>query len=213
MKKWLLISGITCGAMTLSAVSEAAPYVGFNIGYTSTKVTSHAVGNNINTSDNSSLDGFNGGLLAGYRYKFNFDQFNLAAQANVTGYNASSSAHNSGSATLKESLYYSYGLDLLPGFYIADNVDLYGIVGYQNGTFKFKRSASDNTSYNKTDSLGGYDLGMGTDITLDNNFALSINYKYINYGSDKIKVSGSNFYDKKEPRSNQFLLGILYYFS
>ena len=60
--------------------------------------------------------------------------------------------------------------------------------------------------------MGGYDLGLGTDITLENNFALTLNYKYTNYGSDKITVS-SSFYDKKRVTSNQFNIGVLYYFA
>ena len=213
MKKILTFSLI---AVSLAAanMSYASPYIGFGLGYTSAKITSHEVntGTSINTKATSSLDGFNSLLFAGYNRRFkSLDDFNLGGEVNFTGYDVSSSWHNIGSTgNIKNELIYSYGIDILPGFYIADNVNLFVIGGYQNGYFKFKQNGA-NTTYNKKKTLGAYDFGLGTNITLANNFALRLMYKYTRFGGTKIRV-GDTFTATKKPQSNQFVIGIIYNF-
>ncbi len=209
MKKKLATLAI---ATSLIGSAQAAPYVGFLFGYADTKVKSNITSPSAVRGD-ASMNGWNGGLLVGYRHKFNFDQFNLAAEANFMAYDNSIGWHNVGPYALKAEQSYSFGIDLLPGFYIAKNVNLYGIVGYANGNFRFRNNGAGITadSFNKRRSLSGLDVGAGMNVTLANNFALNLNYKYYNYNSTTI--TQGNLKEKDSPTTNQFNVGVIYYFS
>lgn len=209
MKKTLLTLALTT---SLIGAAQAAPYVGFLFGYSDTKIKSK-ISSTTPARGNASMDGWNGGLLVGYRHKFDFDQFNLAAEANFMSYSNDIGWHDVGAYALKSSQDYSFGIDLLPGFYIAKNVNLYGIVGYTNGSFRFRNNGSNVSanSFNKRRNLNGADIGAGMNVTLANNFALNVNYKYYAYSSTTIKQG--SIQDKESPTTNQFNVGVIYYFS
>lgn len=197
-----LVVGLT--AICASSYGFAMPYIGANLGYTNAQFNNKTGETNRTISDG----GFDAGVLGGYEYKF--DSFYLAGELNYTGYNVEASDKNYSLGSLKYYLNSSYGLDVIPGFYIDKNVKLFVMGGWQGGNFQFKNQY-DGNDYSKNRTLGAWDLGLGTDLVLNDSFTLRLAYKYTDFNTSH--VSTDTWDEKISPTTNQFNLSILYRFN
>jgi opacity protein-like surface antigen len=205
----LLAAALSAAALTV----QASPYIGLNIGYTNGLFTNKTTNTGVAVKSSTGTDGLDGAVFAGYAHKFGENSFNLAAEVNAETYRMSNSNYRSTTLTEKRHLKYSYGLDILPGFYISKAINLYVMIGFQQGRFKFSRNLAGSTStdYNKQVRLAGYDAGIGTNFILANNFALRFTYKYTQYSGEKVRKAAMT--DRITPRNGQFNLGIMYTYS
>jgi len=198
--------------LTLTAVATlfctgtvyAGPYIGANIGYTNAnfKVSTPSV--SATNSDGS----LNGGLFGGYEFHFS-GKFFLAGEVNINGYGIDASYRNNNLGSLHYEENYTYGLDILPGFFISQDAKLFLIGGVQAGSFKFKNEYA-GYNFTKDRTLGAWDYGLGTDLILTDSFTLRLDYKYIDFNSTHITYGSWD--EKIAPANNQFNLGIIYKF-
>jgi len=111
-----------------------------------------------------------------------------------------------------------YGLDLHAGYVLQDNILLYGIAGYSQGSFNANERNVVGTTFDKTceksATLSGLDLGFGAKFSISSHVDMDIKYIYTNYNSFPQLVSASSFSknDKYSPKSHLFALGVLYKF-
>ena|SRR3990167_45828 len=203
MKKIMLVCA-SAASLGLMGSVLAQPYIGASVGYANTVFKS--ITGTTNTHQGNS--GFDAGVLAGYEYKF--DAFYLAGDVNLTGYNIKEKYTNTGLGSLTYQYNSSYGVDIYPGFYLNNDVKLFVLGGYQVGNFQFKNNFAGN-SYSTSKSLGGWDLGLGSDVVLNDHFTLRLAYKWIGYSS--MRSTSPNWNEQITPTSNQFNLSILYRFS
>jgi|GEM_PF-1715783 outer membrane immunogenic protein len=211
MKKTLLaLLVVALGSSSAFALSGV--YVGANVGYANGLFNNRVANTGAVSKTSTGIDGFAGGIFAGYAYQFEPNPFNVAAEINLQAYRLNNMAKSSSTQTDKQTLNYSSGIDLMPGFYISKTINLFGVLGYQQGQFRFSRNVfvNNTTDYSETTNLSAWDVGFGTSFILANNFALRLIYKYTQYGSKTFRRT--NFTQKITPRNGQFNLGVTYTF-
>jgi opacity protein-like surface antigen len=213
MKRIFILSLAATSLCSLGQVS-AAPYLGFLAGYANTTINTQKTATTSNdVTGNHAVNGFAGSLYLGYRHTF--AAFNLAGELFGTYYGDTSAERISSTSTRnKYGLKVGYGIDLLPGFTIAKNINLFAILGVQSTQFTFKRTSSSASTENfdKNKTLSGIDLGVGTEFTLTDRFSLRMTYKYTAFQSTTLKPS-SSYREKFSPRTNLFGVGIVYHYN
>lgn len=208
----LCLAGVLCGGVASFALGGNlnGPYVGLGLGYSSGNVriqhqsAAHAV---TYASTQQGVKGYRGNLFLGYAY--DIQCFHLGAEANAILRDISYQQRASvGSA--KQTFRSFYGINFVPGYYLTQSTLLYGKAGFTNGHFKFSSINSTDVDYNKSKSLNGWDLGLGSEIFITKALGLRLEYTYTNFERATIRVGSST--TKYTPSDHFFMLGIDYHF-
>lgn len=206
-------------------------YAGIGVGYDSTNfhktLQVYENGNTVyDKTDNLNGNGLFANLLAGYSWNFG-RHWMLATEVNGAlsslEYHGNYSDQNleNGSSRGKFTIDKSYGLSLLPGYFLTDNVPLYLRLGVVRGNFKYSEYKTDlvtGNTHGLTDSqwLTGIKYGVGIAAPVVNNIQLRIEYdciQYNTYTDRKFPMpAGQTRTIKLTPISNLAELDLIYNF-
>lgn len=197
MKKNIMFVSAFCMMMTSMAFAHLVPYVGTSSGIIVNTSTGVAENNGKNTTTGKTIisgspafyRGIPFNLFAGYGGVIN-ENYYLSGE--LTGTIGSVSI--SDAAGLKTT--YGYSVSVLPGLMITDNTLAFVRLGVAGSHFS-----------NINQMATGVQVGVGMQSNLLQNLDLRGEYAYVAYPSLNNKVGGVG-----APRSDQFLLGIIYKF-
>ena len=96
-----------------------------------------------------------------------------------------------------------YSINFKPGFVVAKNALVYGVVGYNGGTAKLPYS-----DINPTRALSGIGYGVGTALSLEKNIFIKIEVQKVEYANQ----SNWNGFDSFNPSSTIGTVGVGYRF-
>jgi opacity protein-like surface antigen len=166
----------------------SGPYIGGDVGYGIGSAEASG-----GPSGDVGIDGFNGGLFAGYGF----------AQKNVSrfgGYIGMEAGHewsgldgNIGGTSLEKD--HDWRLSLRPGLVMDNDTLGYGVIGYSRAQFE---------SGGDKEYLDGLVLGAGAEFDSQTPFKLRLEYLYSNY--QDAGIGGTNF----EPHDNNIKLGAVF---
>lgn len=159
-------------------------------------------------------------------YQWNFDKLFLATELSGEISNLKYHGHyvdyeknekSRGKLTIDNNL----ELNLLPGYFIENNVGIYGKIGAAKGSFKYSEYKDDETRSNfgvtERESLYGFVYGLGALLPLQKNLKLRLEYDrilYQTYTNNTFPIAPGQIRTIKfKPTSNQFKIGLIYYFS
>lgn len=162
-----------------------------------------------------STTGFVGGLFAGYGQAFE-NLYYLGGEifVNDSDANVSSSRSNTTATSVYSTsvnVRTSYGLALLPGVMVNDSSLLYLRLGYNWANIKGNETftvGATSTSASKSSTRGGYNVGLGIETAVYQNFSVRGEYSYSSYNSFTSALG-----TKYSPYDNQFMLGLIYHFA
>lgn len=168
--------------------------------------------------------GFFGSIFAGYAFNLcacsqNLSALYLALEANANlssvqfkSFNLELDHSNYNNATYK--LRDSYGLSLLPGFFLNEGLLVYGRLSYGFGNFYL------NTTENVVPNVNAYfpflRYGLGVRQCFCDNFSIRLEYSWATYKKTNLlgfdPDSSTTKYTVTAPKSNRFEIGLSYYF-
>ena len=187
MRKLLLLAALGLSAMSAPAWAQntktnnslTGPYVGGNIGYTIGSADTSIGG----ISNDTGLDGFQGGLLAGYGFQFD-PGFMSSVWSGYTGlefgYDWSDVDGDAFGVGVEKKD--SWSVTLRPGVTYGNTALGYGIIGYSRT--KFEAGPDD-------EHLDGLVLGAGTEFGDMGPLKARVEYVYTNY--EDTDIGGANF--------------------
>jgi opacity protein-like surface antigen len=178
------------------------PYFGGTVDYNWTDGDASRTG--FGTSSDVSVNGFQGGVLAGYGMQFDPGFLNSiwsGYTAIELGYEWNGSNNDSELGTFfnKDD---SWSVTVRPGFTWGNKALGYGIAGYSRG--KFNVGADDKW-------LDGYSLGLGTELATFGPLKTRLEYVYTNYSSDNFNT-GAGTTANFNPHDNALKLGAVFHF-
>ncbi|MCH9643623.1 MAG: porin family protein [Gammaproteobacteria bacterium] len=199
--------------------SKGSFYVGAEGGRDATDMkfreTSVAADAVIRVFNGESLQGWLGGVFAGYQWNLS-PKFYLNTEG-FFDWNSSmftySNPSDGGNAT-----YYTYrkqytgGINLMPGMRLNNNDSLYALGGWVIS--KFKRVADSNINadfgndFNNADN--GYDAGFGFLTYLSDHVGLRLQYRHSGYGTISNTNSAATNNSYYTPTSDDYTIGLLY---
>lgn len=181
----LALAGLAAPNSAYAASFEGA-FLGLNVGYSFGEIEyqyEDGITGNGDFSDDTDLDGFEGGVFAGFRHHFT-PHFNLGIEAGFMLSGSEGSFRETIAGTdfaleyEKENEIY---VSLKPGFLVDDNTLAYGVVGYQRADFSAGLLIDGASLGSEDDDFDGYHLGAGLEHTLDNGLSVRGEYRYNNY--------------------------------
>jgi opacity protein-like surface antigen len=189
-------------------------YIGFLLGSNQTKNKL-----NINTSNpdqpaflkenfSASQSNFTGGLLAGYgvTYKRGYFGVEVSTQplpVNTTMSHASALYYNT-TVSDKITSYNIGNLDLIPGYYLAQNLLTYARVGVGANYYKLTQKTNGASEFNSSGTAAGLRLGVGADWRIAQHIGLGVDYIYSRYfTSNIIDSTGNDGFEKDINVSSQ----------
>ncbi|HVE43747.1 MAG TPA: outer membrane beta-barrel protein [Gammaproteobacteria bacterium] len=190
-------------------------YVGAQVGYDAFRIRQTLSGGGT-FSAVGSLTGWEGGLFVGYG-RYLTDLFYLGGEL-LGNYNGSSQtvlsmADNDGDAASgKLKAKGTWGLSLLPGIKINQETLGYLRLGYDWTNFQANgsvTSSSVTSSYSKSKTQGGWDMGLGLETLICDNWSVRTEYNHIWYSSfsTSTPLGSAN----TSPSDNQFNVGLVYH--
>lgn len=167
---------------------------------------------------------FSGSIFAGYNFdlcRLNPTMANLALGLEAN-FNGSSLKYQSSNLELLHSnfnyAYYklrqSFGLSLLPGFYVSDCTLLYARLGYTIRNFVVATTEITIPNINK--SISGSRYGLGIEQYFNDCFSLRLDYSFSYYKKTNLLGfdfgSGTGKYTSFVPRTSLLEIGLAYHF-
>ncbi len=212
IKKSLLSAVVFVASISMAATASAQEsafeglYVGAQAGWSSIDgdVTVTGVGSVGDTGDGFGggvfvgFGGVNGSLYGGIEAELGYDGAEWDASVSVPGI-------GSASAEIKAQL--TYGLSFRAGWVAADNILIYGRVGWVRTNTEFSAGVVGLGSVSVDKDLDGLRIGGGVEGKLGNNIGVRGEYTYTAYGDVEF-VPGLNF----DAEQHLFRVGAAYYF-
>lgn len=193
-------------------------YVGAQAGYDAFRVRQGITGGGSLSMANS-LTGWVGGLFVGYGQYF--DNFYLGGEVlgNYSGANQNvfSSGDNDGDTfTQKIKAKGTWGVSILPGLKLNNNVLGFLRLGYDWTKFESTLTGTDTTipatfSASNSKTIGGWDAGIGMEALAGDNWSLRTEYNHIWYNNTT--ANGPGISNSINISDNQFMLGLVYHVS
>ena len=213
MIKKSLLSAVVFGASismagTASAQNSAFEgfYVGAQAGWSSVDgdVTITGVGSGGDTGD-----GFGGGGFVGFGGTSGKLYGSIEAELGYDGaeWDESGSIPGFGSGTVDIEAQLTYGLGFRVGWVAADNLLIYGRVGWVRTNTEFSGSITGLGSFSTDEDMDGARIGGGVEGKLGDNIGVRGEYTYTSYDDVDI-VPGANF----DADQHLFRVGVAYYF-
>ncbi len=199
-KKLILASAILAASSSV-AFAATGPYVGASVGVNSGTFNLKNPG-----VANYELGGRGaiGNLFAGYGTLVSQSIY-LGGEAFVDATNTQSKTTiGSSKATVNER--YGYGISFIPGVMISNDTMAYARVGVVRSSFQAKSSAAGVSTYSKSKTLTGGQIGVGMQTSLTQNVDLRGEYDYTSYRSQKFAGT------QVQPRTDAFTVGLIYKF-
>lgn len=193
-------------------------YVGAQGGYDSYRIRNSlssppAFGPAFNFNPQASANGWVGGVMAGYGQYLN-DLFYIGAEI-MANYSDATSSIGASTPTLayrnQVRVRGSWGVAALPGVRLNDGTLGYVRIGYNWANLQSHETATGlpvNTSVNKSHTSSGFNVGVGIETLVYENWSVRAEYTHTNYNSFNSAV-GTSF----SPSDNQFMVGVIYHFS
>lgn len=218
MKKFTL-SIVAVMAMSTFAVADTwvGPYAGLQAGYNGGNMDTRAEdGNDAVVLDGFNVDGFTGGIFAGYNWQVYNDlllgvegEYNLAsADDSITMNEGWGSWGENVEQNWDASLRLRAGMDMgdyMP--YVTAGIAWAGVETHGWTSF----SGSDDHDA----TLTGFTVGAGVERKINENLSARIQYRYSDYGDETWTLDPSNDYDtgKVEYNAHMLTVGVIYRFS
>jgi opacity protein-like surface antigen len=165
------------------------PYVGGDIGY---NIGSYDVNDPAGPDGDVGLDGWEGGLFAGYGFSYDFDW--LGGYLGLEGGYEWSGADGDMDGTSFEKDH-AWLLTLRPGITMHEDALAYGIIGYSRANFE---------SGNDDEDLNGLVVGAGSEFSTRSPLKIRLEYTYTNY--EDTDLGGVNF----DGHENQIKAGAVF---
>ena len=193
-------------------------YLGAQVGYDNYRVRESITSSDAASSFVTGNNGWVGGLFLGYG-QYLTDLFYLGGEifGNVSGVDqARSSTFPDGNSYSKFEANGSYGLALLPGLRLNDATLGYIRLGWNWANLKGKMSVVDidagtSGSSNKSNTSNGFNLGLGLETLVYENWSVRTEYSHTWYSDFNNSVAGESI--SFNPSDNQFMLGVIYHFA
>ena len=179
-------------------------YIGGFVGYTDGDVET-TVGA---LADDVGVDGFDGGLYAGYGQTF--DRLYVGAEAEI-GYGEIDGDGTVGTLVTAFETDWTYGVAARAGFLATDNVLVYGRVGYQWTEFQGV-AISGGTAVGLDRTFDGWRVGGGVEVAVTDNLLTRLEYNYTNYDQFGFDATIGGTVESFEPDSHSFRVGLAYKF-
>jgi outer membrane immunogenic protein len=161
---------------------------------------------------NLDLEGWNGSLRAGYRWQIG--KLVMGSEIALEGGGVEDSFTN-GAYQASTKLNHALSLRMKAGavVQIFDSY-VYGIVGLTRGEFDYAITGTGGNgalSFDETYATNGYILGVGFERQISDQWTLTGEYEYVNFGSDNL-TDGSGNTTKATPLFHTVKLGLNYNF-
>lgn len=206
-----------------SGTWACGPYAGVGIGvdtadFQQTAYITQPRNFKVTNKTQQAAQGALGDLYAGYSF-YNDRMYYLAAELNIAGSTARfhvtnvDKIHGTVSNT-KVNINREWGLSVLPGLMLPECTLVYARLGVARGHFRI--STSDTSLRNASTERTGARIGLGIDKRVCNNLGLRFEYSHFGYHHHKEKTFDARSITTKKtityPRTNQFELGLSYWF-
>jgi opacity protein-like surface antigen len=200
------------------AMLKTGWYLGAQVGYDSYRVRDSINGpgaTDLSTSGVFNGTGWVGGLFLGYGQMLS-DMFYLGGEifGDISGVDDTvlsvSDPDEPLSASSKFEVNGSYGLALLPGIKLNDAPLGYIRLGWNWAKLNAKGTVTDDgvtVSNSKTNTSNGFNLGLGMETLLVDNWSVRTEYSHTWYNSFSSGAGTVN------PSDNQYMLGVVYHFA
>jgi opacity protein-like surface antigen len=187
-------------------------YLGAQVGYDSYRVrNSFAVPGVFATSGAAAVNGWLGGLYLGYgQYMTNMFYLGGEVFGNVSGAQQSQNvSFGVSTATTKATVNGNYGLALVPGLRLNDTSLGYIKLGWNWANIKQQASSAGAvvTSTSKTNTSNGFDLGLGIETLIVDNWSVRSEFNHTWFSSFSNGGVTTNASD------NQYTVGVSYHFA
>ncbi len=202
-KRSLICAATLVASISITGVAFAQTslfdgvYVGGQVGYSNINVELTVAG--LGSADDN-LDGFGGGGFTGYGV-INGPYY-VAVEAEL-GYDGADWSATSGGLTLDIEAQLTYGVGFRVGYVVADNVLLYGRVGW----IRTNIEASATGFGSDDEDFDGLRVGAGVEGMLADNIGVRGEYTYTIY-EDPSDLSGLEI----DLNQHLFRVGVAYYF-
>lgn len=216
----LLLSSIAGSAMAVGGGFYSALGVGVQDAFF--KFT--AVDNSFNSQDNLTLEqgktGISGALALGYNWLCSDFLFGFQLDGQISGTKAKIQSYSFDPidgierSSITAEAKHSFGLNFRPGYLFNDNASGFLVLGYRHGRFNYNSISSDvdgmnfpNASVNR----GGFEFGLGTEISLNEQLGLRLEVTQTRYGSKDLASLPDESRLSSKTTINQGLLSLVWY--
>jgi outer membrane immunogenic protein len=183
-----LALGLPLAGAAHAATPFTGPYIGGQLGYSVYDLTLSAGGSSI---EGFSGSGAEGGVFGGWGMKFSPVTYGgIEAE-----YNWSGAEHTTDGFKIEDGD--NWGISARLGWLPANNVMLYGRMGWQRATLDYAGIEEDHD---------GARVGLGVEVAMTGNWLMRMDYAHTFY--DDVTVDGAN----SEPDNDVFRVGISYQF-
>lgn len=172
------------GAIALAAPAQAATscYGGASLGFSaaSTPVSlhDHVAGDSVPFGDMDGT-GVSGGLTAGCDWRK--DSWLIGGWGDITWQNTDLDMQFFGISVMDVSIERQWSLGARAGYFVADNILLYGLIGWTRVETSDFSLGSESVS---VDGMNGVVLGGGVEFEIAPNIALATEYRYTHLGDE-----------------------------
>lgn len=210
-------------------------YAGVGAGYMSANFDKHLTIDSTDKNysyyktDEQPGTGASGNIFIGYMWKI--DRVRLAAELNdylsslkYHGYFSETKNGINNTSEAEYTMHNGYGVSLLAGYEMINNVVLYGRAGYVRSGFKYweyKTDKADRSGVTENTDLNGVRYGLGISTTLTKNAGLRLEFNQTKYQTFTNTTTGPTFLlpagqtrqIEITPTVNQIELDFVYNFS
>jgi len=182
-------------------------YIGATLGYAFGG--DDRIGNRIGTGPGvdlgkAELSGANLGLRLGYAWQR--DRWVYGPELGITGGSIKDS-FDTGTGKFESKVNYMLALRLKAGYLVQDDMLVYGLAGWQRGDFTYDDLGTD-VDYN----ANGYVIGLGVEKRLNENWSITGEYEYTNFGKTDVTLPVSLGASVATPEHSNIKLGVNYRF-
>lgn len=189
-----------CITSSMPAFSQQHPtdgiYVGIDGSYDQTKDSIKATPTNVYNADGPAT-----GIFIGYRQSQG--PVNVGVEARY-GYSFVSNDVNTTIPTQGFDITHEFGADILPGFWLTDNINVFGRIGYTRATL-----VNSVQTVESKYSTGSLNLGAGVQIYPARNVSLRIEYVRSSFEGRPAQLYNSVLYTDWKIRRNRFRAAII----
>ena len=210
----------TAGTIMISGSALAenfdGPFVGLSLGYAWGDIEYDYEDGTTGFGDFSeeeNINGFEGGLFAGYRHRFDAG-FVLGGELGYQLSNADGSYSvtvGANTARVNFDKSHQFYADLKPGYVFQENLLGYALIGYQRAEFEADVLLNGATLGSADDDFDAWRFGAGLEYMVNDMLSVRGQYHYAMYDEDKESYENAQS-DTLDADESVFTLGVAYNF-
>lgn len=150
-----------------------------------------------------------GGLFVGYTRPYG--KFYVSSQVFIDVSNGDFNL-SFGSSRFTNTMNRAFGIELMPGAYLFEDLSVFGKIGLVSGNFDFVKDSPTSTTYDANSNLYGHTLGFGVAYDVTSKFTAKVGYSQTTYGESEINATLGTRTDKTivEPQIESMFLTLQY---